>query len=113
MPPDSSLHPRPGHQRRFLEHETQAVAGAFDLVDRLAPQQHAAVAGRQQPGHQLQQRALAAARSAEQGDELAFANRQLDRLQRACAVGVGLLGRQDLDRRRHGRIFRSFTNSVV
>ena len=68
--------------------------------------------GSQQAGDHLQQRALAAARRAEQRDELAFLHRQVDRLQRMRAVRVGLLDRQHLDRW-HGRRARSCLATVV
>ena len=61
-------------------------------------------------------------------DELAFLDTKVDRLQRVRAIRIGLLGRQNFDRRRrvggpdarssrlgkfHGRTLMSLTNSVV
>ena len=119
---------RPRHQGRRLEHEGELAADRLEFAHRSAPQQQPAFARRQQTGHHLQQRALAAARGTEQGDELALFDPQVDRLQRVRAVRIGLFGRQHFDRGRricgpdergvrlreiHGRTLMSLTNSVV
>ena len=96
----------------------------------LAPQQQAAVGRLEQAGHHLQQRALAAARGAEQRHELALGDGEVDRLQRVRAVrdrssradststaGIAEPARPAPVRRRPLRITAgpstSLTNSVV
>ncbi|MNI52086.1 hypothetical protein D3C73_1068440 [compost metagenome] len=59
---------QPGVQRMFLEHQR---AAGMRARHRLAVGQNAALRRHFQPGRQMQQRGLAAARRTDQGDELA------------------------------------------
>jgi hypothetical protein len=81
---------QPREQGRLLEHDGHPAPGRGHLP-----------AGRRvQPGHQVQQRALAAARRADQADELAVTDGQRDPVQclhgtAAGAIGLGDLGERD------------------
>ena len=93
------LHARPGHQRR--RPGTRTTSGGRRALDLHRQACATTAAGRRSArsssGDHLQQRALAAARRAEQRDELAVADRQVDGLQRLGAVGEDLVRGPDLD----------------
>jgi hypothetical protein len=76
----------PLHQGRSLEDETDV---ALRPAHGGTVQQHLAAGGRVQPGHDLQQRALAAAAGSDQRDELARPRREPDVLQRVDGLAVG------------------------
>ncbi len=66
---------QPGQQRVILEHHRTLRPRCGDLA--VVAQQHAA-GGQQQPGDQVQQRTLAAARVADQRDELAWRDGEVE-----------------------------------
>ncbi|MNT34582.1 hypothetical protein D3C72_1705760 [compost metagenome] len=80
---------QPRQQRMVLEHHRAVRAGAGDLA--LGAQQHAA-GGPSQAGDQVQQGRLAAARMADQRDELALLDRQVDVAQRHEGALAGVEG---------------------
>ena len=63
-------------QRQRLEHEAGRPPVRRQVVDPLAAQQDVAVAGRLHAGQHAQQRGLARARRADDGEELALAHRR-------------------------------------
>ena len=65
----------PREHRVLLEHEAQRV---IDAADRRAVVQHLAFGRRQQARHHAQQRGLAAARFADDADELAARDVEVD-----------------------------------
>src|SRR5205807_1211463 len=78
-------------QRVLLERGAGAVEQRVarvgrEIVERLAEQEHLPGERRQEPRHRTQERRLAAARSAEQRDDLAALDAQLD------ALDDGVLG---------------------
>ncbi len=92
-------HRAPGRQGRCLEHHAH---GGLRPRDFRAVDQDAAGAGIGHAEHDLQQRALAAAAGADDGDELAARRAQIDLGQRrdlALARGVGLAEPADLEMR--------------
>jgi hypothetical protein len=94
------VHARPGHQRRVLEHHREPAAGTADRFEVLAPPADPPAGRRDEAGDHPEQRRLPAARRPEHGHELAGADREVDRIDRARAVGVGLRDRAELDDRR-------------
>jgi hypothetical protein len=93
---DVLLHREPREERRLLEHQRQPAAADVDR-----PGRHVVEAD-----HQVEQRALAAARRSEQAHELALRDVErhlVERLQRAVAVVVGLRDVADADRHRRFR----------
>ena len=84
---DVVQHRQPGEQRVALEHHAAVGAGA---VDALAVEQHLAGGRVVQPGDDAQQRALAAAAGAEDGDEVVLGHVQVGGLQRQrrCRSGA-------------------------
>ena len=81
-----AAHRAPGKQRGVLEDDD---ARGIGLGDGRAVLRHGTGRGRVQPGHQAQQRGLAAAAGAQQGDELARPHLQADlveHLQRALSL---------------------------
>jgi hypothetical protein len=95
----------PRQQQRVLEHDAGV---AMRPVDRAAAQPDPAGAGRQQAGDHAQQRGLAAAGRADQHQELALVDGEVQRRQRrhlAVAAAIGLRHALDGDDggRRHPR----------
>ena len=76
-------HGHPRQQRRVLEHDAD---GAGRAGDRLVSERHLARVGRVEAGEQPQHRALAAARRADDGDELAVPHRQVHVVERDDGV---------------------------
>ena len=72
-------HRQPGEERVALEHHAAVGARAFDAP---AVEQHLAGGRLVEPGDDAQQRALAAARGAEDGDEVVLGHLQVGGLQR-------------------------------
>jgi hypothetical protein len=94
-----------------LEHHRALRAGAGDLA--VGAQQHA-LGRRGEPGDQVQQRGLAAARVADQRDELALCHGEVDVAQRRehpFARLEGLLDAGDLDEFAGQGIVHDFTSS--
>ena len=97
-------------ERALTATRLDAAAGDDDTVrarlrpvnGRLAEHRHAAFAGRQQPGRHVQQRALAAAGGADDGDELA--RRHVQR--HAAHGGVALAGLVGADEGASGLVER-------
>jgi len=86
-------HPFPGQEARILEHDPRL--GAMPVV-RLAVEGDRTLFGSLEPGEQPQQRALAAATAADDGDELARRDPQIDAGEhRALAVALAQAGRRD------------------
>ena len=75
---DVLLHREPGQQRVVLEHHHLVGARA---LHRFAIHQHRAARGQIEAGDHVQQRALATAGVADQGDEFAFADVEIDSLE--------------------------------
>ena len=75
----------PGKERVGLEHHAAIGARAGDG---LAVEQHAARGGAVEAGNDAQQRRLAAAGGAEDGDEIVVGDAERDRLQRAGRLGA-------------------------
>jgi hypothetical protein len=96
--------PRPRHQGRILEHEGERAVRRSDLFEPAGPPQYAAVRWFDQVGDQLEQRALAAAGGADEGEKLAVGDLEIDRRQRARAVGEDLVRGQDFHHRRGVRL---------
>ncbi len=97
-------HVAPVQQHRALEHDAEVGLRAGHAP---AAHDHLARARRMQPRDDPQQRALAAARGADDREELAFADREVDGLQRvrlarsgavALAIGLGHAAQVDVDR---------------
>ena len=65
----------PGEEREGLEHHGDALRRLVQLVAAIGD---AALRGRRQPGEDAQEGRLAGARLAEDGDDLAFAEREVD-----------------------------------
>ncbi len=78
---DIAAHVHVREQRVVLEHHAEAALFGPQRVDPLLVEPDAAAGRRQQPGDAVQRRRLAAARGAEQRDELALADRQRDVLE--------------------------------
>src|SRR5437773_4443131 len=89
----------PRQQRMVLEHDAAVGPGTVDV---LVGEQDGALAGLEQSGDQIQERALAAARVADQRDELALADRELDAGERD---EVALLRLEGLAHRLDAEIF--------
>jgi len=94
----------PRHQALGLKH----ITGAFvDACEWLAKHRHRASAGGQQPGTDIEQRALAAAGGADHADKFTSADRQAHVLDGGVAllgvvpVGKGAGHTLQLQRRRH------------
>ena len=80
---------RHGHvpeQRVVLEHEPDAPRADGPLGNVLAVEEHPSLAGELQPGDDAQQRGLARAGRAEQGDEFTVVDRHADAPQRGEAA---------------------------
>ncbi len=116
--------PRPGHQRRRLEDESEPSSRAAGRREVAAPPGERAGARRDQPGDQVEQRRLAATRRSEQRQEFAATNLEIDRRERARAVRIDFLGAGDRDdgnalgaalgrRRNQGRTLTSRTIDSV
>src|SRR6185312_39240 len=87
--PDVGANARPWHQRRRLEHAADPMRVAGRGRHRRAPPFDRALGWRVEPGDEIEQRRLAAARGSEQRQELALADRQRDGIERARARCVG------------------------
>ena len=115
--PDVRLDARPGHQRRRLEHEAEAAAGAAGRGEVAAPPAELASARRDEPGDEIEERGLAAAGGPEQRQEFAALDGEVDRRERARAVRVALLdaGQRDdrLACRRDGAQGRTLTLRTI
>ncbi len=85
--PDIVADVQPGQQARLLEHRADRRVGASDhhVVQPDFPARRLV-----QPGHETQQRRLAAARASQDGDDFAGAGGDLDTAQGLGAVGIGL-----------------------
>ena len=97
----------PGKERLPLEHDALAAPGPGD---RRAVDEHLARARLHQPGDDVEERRLAAAAAADQGDELVLGDREVDAVQHRRAGGrrvVALRDRAQRDLRRRGRERRS------
>ena len=93
-------HAHVAEQRVVLEHEAHAASGGRERGDILAVEGDDAAVGRVQPGDLAQQRGLARAGGAEQGDE--FAGRRVERdVVERDEVAVGLA--EVADGNAHGR----------
>jgi hypothetical protein len=82
-------HAPPRQQQRALEHDAHVGLRA---AHRLARQAELAAAGGQEAGHHLHQGALAAARRADDRDELAGPDLEVQRLQRLDLAVLGAVG---------------------
>ena len=79
-----------GEERVLLEHGVHAAPVRGDLVDPLAEEDDVALVGGLEPADQPQERGLAAARGAEQGEELVVVDVQVDVLEdRHTVEGFG------------------------
>ena len=87
----------PRQQAVGLKHETAVAARA---AHRAPVEQHVARACRLEPGHDAQERGLAAAGRADHRDELALLDGEIDLLQRCKSPKD--LPRRGLELRRHG-----------
>jgi hypothetical protein len=83
---DVLLHRQPGKERKRLEDHADA---AHRPLQRLAAIVHLPGVGRDQPGHDAQQRALARTGLAEHRDDLALAQREVHALEDDALVPVG------------------------
>ena len=84
---DVAFDREPGEHAALLKHEDAPRIGA---VHRLAVDEDLAARRREEAGHDVQQRGFAAARGAEQADELAFAHFEADVVQHVDAAAVAL-----------------------
>ena len=93
---DVLRHREPGKERVALEHHAAVGARA---IDALAVEQHLAGGRKVEPRDDAQQRRLAAARGAEDGDEVVLAHLEVDGQQRlrALPLGAGEDARDALD----------------
>ena len=83
---DVFLHRQPGKQRERLEHHADAARRA---IQRHAVIQHLAFIGADQPGHDAQHGRFSRAGLAEQRDDLAFPEREIDAMQHRARRAVG------------------------
>ncbi len=87
----------PGHQRRALKDEGETTLRSPFETSGVGPQAHAAARRRKESRNHSQERALAAARRADDGRELAFANAKRHGVESAHAVREDLVGGGDVD----------------
>ena len=85
----------PRHQRRSLEHEPEPSPRAAGRRKVAAPPAKRPCARCDESGDQVEKRRLATPRRAEQCEEFAFVDLEIDRRERARAVRVDLLGTRD------------------
>ena len=97
---DVVLHAQVVEQRVGLEHRVDVAAVRRDLGDVVAVEADRAVRGLLEAGDQAQRRRLPAARRAEQREELALADREVQRVDRGERAEV-LRDLLELDRRGH------------
>ena len=91
---DIAEHGEPGKEREGLEHHGDAVRRAVDDVAAIGD---AALGGRREAGDDAQKGRFAGARLAEDGDDLAFLQREVDMVEDQSARSVGgLVGLADL-----------------
>src|SRR5207244_3909823 len=76
----------PGHQDRRLKHHSQAAGGAARTVCRPGHRDRSTT-GPDHTSHQLEERALATAARADDGDELSLADGEGDVLERGNVAG--------------------------
>ena len=108
---DVLQHGQPGKQREGLEDHGDFGGRARHVAP---ADRHLAFAGRHQAGDDAQQRGLAAARAAEQRDDLVLAQPQADIVEDqqvlAAALGVELAHMVDFDQRRGGCVHAELLN---
>ena len=104
-------------EKRQIDHRHGEEAGLADVVVARAPPQQLPGRGLEQLRDHVEERRLAAARGAEQRDELAGLHAQAERREGPGAVREDFLGVPDLDHRKslrsQGMTLMSFTNCSV